>query len=111
GATTWLVNTGWSGGGYGEGSRIKLKYTRAIIDAIHSGHLKEVPTTVDPVFGLAVPQQCPSVPDEILNPKSTWPHPDHYEGAAKKLAALFIKNFEQYEDEASAEVKAAGPKV
>ena len=71
GAHAWLINTGWSGGPYGVGARIKLKYTRAIVDAIHSGALRDAPTAADPVFGVAVPTECPEVPSDILVPKNT----------------------------------------
>jgi len=111
GAQTWLVNTGWSGGPYGVGARIKLKYTRAIIDAIHSGALAEVPTQADPVFGLAVPTSCPDVPSEILQPRGTWADKAAYDEKAKKVAALFRDNFKKYEAQASAEVRAGGPKL
>src|SRR5690606_9378341 len=89
----WLVNTGWSGGGYGVGARMPLKVTRAIVDAIHSGLLLEAPTVEDPVFGLAIPRQVPQVPDSILIPRETWKHPDAYDAAAAKLATLFQENF------------------
>jgi len=111
GAQTWLVNTGWSGGAYGTGSRIKLKYTRAIIDAIHSGALLDAPTQIDPVFGLAVPTTCPEVPSEMLQPRNTWADKAAYDEKAKKVAALFRDNFKKYEAHASAEVRAGGPKL
>jgi phosphoenolpyruvate carboxykinase (ATP) len=107
----WLVNTGWSGGGHGVGSRMKLSFTRAIVDAIHSGQLGDVPVKPDPVFGVGVPTSCPGVPGELLQPRSTWKDPAAYDAAAKKLAQLFINNFKQYESVASAEVRAAGPKA
>src|SRR5690606_18086374 len=88
-ANVWLVNTGWTGGAYGEGARIKLKYTRAIIDAIHSGELADAPTEADPVFGFEVVTACPNVPDEILVPKQTWKDADGYDQTAAKLASLF----------------------
>jgi phosphoenolpyruvate carboxykinase (ATP) len=111
GAQTWLVNTGWSGGAYGVGSRIKLKYTRAIIDAIHSGALSSVETQIDPVFGLAVPTSCPEVPAEMLQPRNTWSDKAGYDEKAKKVAQLFRDNFKKYEAQASAEVRAGGPKL
>ena len=111
GAQTWLVNTGWSGGAYGTGSRIKLRYTRAIIDAIHSGALDKAETVEDPNFGLAVPTSCPEVPSEILSPRNTWADKAAYDAQAKKLAKLFAENFKKYEAQASAEVRADGPKV
>ena len=110
-AQTWLVNTGWSGGAYGTGARIKLKYTRAIIDAIHSGALASVPTQIDPVFGLVVPTQCPDVPSEMLLPRNTWADKAAYDEKARKVASLFRDNFKKYEAQASAEVRAGGPKL
>jgi phosphoenolpyruvate carboxykinase (ATP) len=110
-AQTWLVNTGWSGGAYGVGARIKLKYTRAIIDAIHAGVLDGVATQVDPVFGLAVPTSCPDVPSEMLQPRNTWSDKAAYDEKAKRVAALFRENFKKYEAQASAEVRGGGPKL
>ena len=109
-APTWLVNTGWSGGGHGVGSRMKLRYTRAIIDAIHNGSLANAPTVTDPVFGLEVPTVCEGVPSEILIPRNTWTDKAAYDRQANKVGALFRKNFEKYADRASAEVLAAAPK-
>ena len=108
-AAAWLVNTGWSGGAYGAGLRIKLQHTRAIIDAIHAGVLHGAPVAKEPIFGLAVPLHCPGVPDEILLPEQSWPDRGSYRDAASKLAALFKDNFNKYADHASAEVRAAGP--
>jgi phosphoenolpyruvate carboxykinase (ATP) len=109
-AQTWLVNTGWSGGPFGVGKRIKLAYTRAIIDAIHGGTLKDVATVEDPVFGLAVPTECPGVPSEILIARNTWHAADEYDKARDRLASLFRKNFEAYEDVASDAIVGAGPR-
>ncbi|MBL0212610.1 MAG: phosphoenolpyruvate carboxykinase (ATP) [Myxococcales bacterium] len=111
GAQTWLVNTGWSGGAYGTGSRIKLKYTRAIIDAIHAGTLAGVATAEDPVFGFQVPTSCPEVPPEMLQPRNTWSDKAAYDDKAKKVATLFRENFKKYEAQASAEVRGGGPKL
>ncbi|MEO8704431.1 MAG: phosphoenolpyruvate carboxykinase (ATP), partial [Kofleriaceae bacterium] len=111
GAQTWLVNTGWSGGAYGTGSRIKLKYTRAIIDAIHSGALANAATQEDPIFGLSVPTTCPEVPSELLVPRNTWADKAAYDDKARKVAQLFKDNFKKYESQASAEVRAGGPKI
>ncbi len=111
GSQAWLVNTGWSGGAYGTGSRMNLRYTRAIVDAIHSGDLLKAPTVEDPIFGLSVPTTCPGVPEEILIPKNTWDDPEDYERTARKLAGLFHENFAKYADAASEEIRAAGPKV
>jgi len=109
-ASAWLVNTGWTGGSYGTGSRIKLVHTRAIIDAIHSGQLTRAPTTTEPVFGLAVPTACPGVPAEMLVPRDTWNKPGAYDTKALHLAKLFQVNFGQYADQATPEVLDAGPK-
>jgi phosphoenolpyruvate carboxykinase (ATP) len=110
-ATAWLVNTGWTGGACGSGSRIRLACTRAIIDAIHSGKLAGTPTASEPVFGLSVPTVCPGVPSEILSPRSTWAKPGAYDAQALHLAKLFAANFARYADQASAEVRAAGPRT
>jgi phosphoenolpyruvate carboxykinase (ATP) len=107
-AQAWLVNTGWTGGGYGVGERMKLSHTRAIIDAIHSGELTKAPTVTDPVFGLAVPQACPGVPSEILNPRNAWKDPQAYDQAAAQLAQLFKDNYQQYAQSGMA-VAAVGP--
>jgi phosphoenolpyruvate carboxykinase (ATP) len=110
-AQTWLVNTGWSGGGHGVGKRMKLSYTRAIIDAIHSGALDKVETVEDPVFGVFVPTSCPGVPTELLVPKNTWADKAAYDAQAKKVAHLFRDNFKKYEGQASDEIRAAAPRV
>jgi len=104
----YLVNTGWSGGPYGTGQRIKLDYTRSMVGAALSGALKEVPYRRDPFFGVMVPQSCPAVPAAILNPRQTWPNGDEYDDTARKLAALFRQNFCKFQD-VSPEVAAAGP--
>jgi phosphoenolpyruvate carboxykinase (ATP) len=108
-ANVWLVNTGWTGGAYGTGSRMKLSLTRRIIDAIHSGELAKAPTQKDPTFGFEVVTECPEVPSDILIPKNTWKDKAAYDAAAKKLAQLFINNFKAYEGGVSAEVRAASP--
>ncbi len=107
----WLVNTGWSGGSYGVGSRIKLAYTRAIITAALNGELEKVQFETLPVFGLEMPMACPHVPSEILNPRITWEDKNAYDAKANQLAAAFVKNFEQYADFANDEIMAAAPKV
>lgn len=111
GTSAWLVNTGWTGGPYGVGSRIKLKYTRAIIDAIHKGLLDDVTYTTDPIFGLAVPTTCTIVPDELLIPRNTWSDGEAYDKQAHKLANLFIKNFEKYKEGSSQAIINAGPSL
>lgn len=107
----WLINTGWAGGAYGVGSRIKLKYSRAIIDAINNGELKNAPTQTDPVFGFEIVTKCPNVPDEILLPRNAWADKAAYDKQAKKLAQMFNDNFVQFADGAGDEVKAAAPKA
>jgi phosphoenolpyruvate carboxykinase (ATP) len=110
-AKVWLVNTGWSGGGFGVGKRMPLKVTRAIVDAIHSGALKDVETVEDPVFGVQVPKSCPNVPTEVLVPRNTWKDAKAYDETAKKLAFLFTENFKKYADVASDAIRAAGPRI
>jgi phosphoenolpyruvate carboxykinase (ATP) len=109
GATVWLINTGWTGGGYGEGTRIKLAYTRAMIDAIHSGELAGAPTKVDPHFRLAVVTRCSNVPDDLLQPKTSWATAAKYDEAAKELARLFAENFKTYVGDVRPDVRNAGP--
>lgn len=108
-ANAWLVNTGWSGGAFGVGARMKLKLTRAIIHAIHSGDLVKSEFVTDPVFGFAVPQTCPGVPAEVLLPRGTWQDKAGYDATARKLARLFRDNFQKYSEGTSDEVLAAGP--
>ena len=110
GAAVWLVNTGWSGGPYGVGARMKLSITRAIVDAIHSGELRDVATANDPVFGVAIPASCPGVDEKVLNPRNTWKDQAAYDQTAQKLAGLFRENFAKYAEGCSDEVVAAGPK-
>jgi phosphoenolpyruvate carboxykinase (ATP) len=105
----WLVNTGWTGGSYGLGSRVKLRYTRAIVSAIHDGSLAASPSQLDPIFGLAQVTKCPEVPDEILIPEKSWKDPAQYRGAASKLASLFKDNFKHFVQQVSAGVRTAGP--
>jgi phosphoenolpyruvate carboxykinase (ATP) len=109
GSTVWLINTGWSGGSFGVGSRIALRYTRSIINAIHDGSLHHVPFDKDPVFGVSVPRFCNGVPAEILTPRNTWPDETAFEAAARDLVAKFHRNFEKYADVASAEIRNAAP--
>jgi len=97
----WLVNTGWYGGSYGTGARISLKYSRAIIDAIHSGELAKAETQKDAYFGLDVVQNCPEVPSSVLNPEKAWGDKDAYGETAHKLIALFRDNFSKFADDAS----------
>jgi phosphoenolpyruvate carboxykinase (ATP) len=108
-ARVWLINTGWSGGAYGTGKRIKLSYTRAIARAALAGELDDVQTETDPIFGLAVPVEIKGVPSKVLNPRSTWPDPSAYDAQARKLAAMFRENFETFGSVEPA-IKNAGPK-
>jgi phosphoenolpyruvate carboxykinase (ATP) len=110
-ATCWLVNTGWSGGPYGEGQRMKIAYTRAMVRAALDGSLNQVNTEADPIFGVHVPVSCPGVPTEVLKPRNTWRDAAAYDAKAKHLANLFQENFKQFEGGVSAAVKAAGPKT
>jgi phosphoenolpyruvate carboxykinase (ATP) len=110
-ANVWLVNTGWSGGSYGKGARMKLRFTRAIIDAIHSGVLATAPTQPDPFFGIHVVTQCPEVPNEILIPRNTWADKSAYDETARKLVKLFNDNFRQYEAGATQTLKEAAPRA
>ncbi len=107
----WLVNTGWSGGAYGIGSRINLRYTRAMINAAIDGRLNGSDFTEHEVFGLAMPNSCPNVPDEILHPANTWADRNDYNEKANKLAHYFVNNFAQFADEASEEILAAAPRA
>jgi phosphoenolpyruvate carboxykinase (ATP) len=110
-ANAWLVNTGITGGPYGEGHRIDLNNTRSIVQALHKGELVDVPTKTDKVFGFEIPTECPNVPSEILLPKKTWEHPEEFDEQEKKLAKLFIENFEKYKEDSSEAIINAGPRI
>jgi phosphoenolpyruvate carboxykinase (ATP) len=107
----WMINTGWTGGPYGIGKRIKLSYTRAMITAALEGKLNTVEFETHPVFGLAIPKQCDGIPPELLNPRNTWADKNAYDEKAKYLGSLFIKNFEKYASGVNQEVLAAAPRV
>ncbi|MDP3928972.1 MAG: phosphoenolpyruvate carboxykinase (ATP) [Bacteroidota bacterium] len=107
----WLINTGWTGGAYGVGSRMKLAYTRAMITAALNGELNNVAYEQHPVFGYQMPTSCPNAPDELLNPRNTWADKSAYDAQANKLANMFVKNFEQYASGVDAEILAAAPKA
>jgi phosphoenolpyruvate carboxykinase (ATP) len=111
GSRVWLVNTGWTGGPVGEGSRMKLAHTRRMVSAALAGELDDVATVVDPTFGVGVPVHVEGVPDSVLQPKLTWKDGAAYDAKAKRLAGMFVENFQQYEAEASAAVKAAAPRA
>ena len=108
-ARVWLINTGWVGGSYGVGSRIKLAHTRAIIDAIHSGELADSPTATDSHFGLAFATKCSNVPNDVLTPRSLWTSAADYDATAGKLVGLFAENFKSYASGAREAVRSAGP--
>lgn len=109
GVNVWLINTGWTGGPYGTGSRMKLKYTRAMISAALQGDLDNVEFHTHPVFGLAMPKDCPNVPNEVLNPIDTWADKDAYNAKANELSNSFKKNFAQFEEYANEQIMAGGP--
>src|SRR5512141_2327258 len=109
GSNVWLVNTGWSGGPYGVGKRMKLSYTRAMVRAALSGVLDGISLHVDPVFGLGVPSSVPGVPAEVLDPRGTWPDGAKYDEQAKKLAEMFRTNFRKFGNAAD-DIREAGPK-
>jgi phosphoenolpyruvate carboxykinase (ATP) len=107
----WLINTGWSGGPFGDGDRIEIGYTRAMVRAALEGKLDAVETRRDPHFGVEVPVECPEVPSEVLDPRATWSDPQAYDEQARKLVGLFKENFEEYRSKVSAEVREAGPQA
>jgi phosphoenolpyruvate carboxykinase (ATP) len=106
----WLVNTGWTGGPYGTGHRMKLKHTRSMVRAALAGELDMVRYATDPIFGLSIPNAAPNVPAGILNPRDTWPDGTAYDAQAKKLAAMFAKNFARFGSNVSDAIRNAGPK-
>ena len=110
-ARVWLVNTGWTGGPYGVGSRMKIAHTRAMITAALTGLLDNVQYKRHPIFNIDVPAACPGVPDEVLDPRGTWPDAAKYDEQAKKLAAMFAENFKTFEKDVPPAVKDAGPRV
>ena len=107
----WLLNTGWSGGSYGVGSRMKLSYTRAMITAALTGKLDNVNFEILPIFELAFPSSCEGVPSELLNPRNTWANKESYDQTANSLASKFVKNFEKFSEGTSSEILDAAPKV
>jgi phosphoenolpyruvate carboxykinase (ATP) len=111
GVNVWLVNTGWTGGPYGVGNRMKLSSTRAMISAALNNELDNVEFVQHPIFGLDMPTTCPNVPTEVLNPRGTWSDTTAYDAKANELAASFKKNFAQFEEFASEEIMKGGPIV
>jgi phosphoenolpyruvate carboxykinase (ATP) len=110
-ASVWLINTGWTGGAYGTGERMKLRYTRSMITAALNGTLDNVKFETHDVFGLQMPTECQDVPAEILNPRNTWKDKAAYDAKAADLAGKFIKNFEKFAEFANEEIMAASPKI
>ncbi len=108
GAKCWLVNTGWTGGSYGTGSRMRIAYTRAMVRAALDGQLNAVPTQAHPQFGLRIPEACPEVPSEVLNPRATWKDKQAYDSVVRELTRRFEANFKQFEPYVGADVTAAG---
>ena len=111
GASCWLVNTGWTGGAFGTGERMRIAYTRALLRAALDGELEKVPLSRDNLFGLAVPEACPGVPQEVLNPRGTWQDKGAYDTTARDLVGRFHDNFTQFEEHVGDEVMAAAPKA
>ena len=107
----WMINTGWSGGPYGVGERMKLAYTRAMITAALEGKLNDVEFVAHRTFGMMMPKSCPNVPSELLSPRYAWANEDEYDIKAKELGTMFIKNFEKYAAGVNEEILAAAPKV
>jgi phosphoenolpyruvate carboxykinase (ATP) len=108
GSKVWLVNTGWTGGPHGEGTRMKLAHTRRMVSAALAGELDAVATVADPIFGLHIPRHVDGVPDAVLQPRATWKNPSDYDAKARRLAEMFTKNFEKFAATAGEEVAAAG---
>ncbi len=111
GSDVWLVNTGWTGGAYGVGKRMKLTHTRAMVNSLLSGDLHSAPMDLDPNFGLYIPKHVANVPDEVLNPRNTWTDKSGYDAQAQKLSAMFRENFAKFEKFVPESVKNAGPKA
>jgi phosphoenolpyruvate carboxykinase (ATP) len=111
GATTWLINTGWTGGPFGEGHRMPIQATRALLGAVLAGELGGVEFRTDPVFGFEVPVRAPGVDESLLDPRSTWADAEAYDRKARELAQMFVDNFSAKHGDAPAEVAAAVPKA
>ena len=111
GSTAWLINTGWNGGSYGVGNRMKIRYTRAMLNAALDGDLDSVEYIKDGRFGFEVPTSCPDVPSDVLQPRTTWDDKDAYDATADKLAEMFNTNFERYAAGVSASVNEAAPQT
>jgi phosphoenolpyruvate carboxykinase (ATP) len=109
-AKVWLVNTGWTGGPFGVGSRMKLGYTRKMVTAVLNGELENVETFEEPFFGLQIPKHVSGVPDDVLNPRTTWADTAAYDAQAGKLVDMFVANFKQFEEGVNQEIVNAGPR-
>ncbi|MCI4669837.1 MAG: phosphoenolpyruvate carboxykinase (ATP) [Bacteroidia bacterium] len=105
----WLVNTGWTGGPFGEGKRIELAYTRAMIKAALEGKLEKADTETLSLFQLEVPITCPDVPNALLNPRNTWPQEEEYDKKESELAQSFLENFKKYSNPEFPEITSGGP--
>ena len=105
------MNTGWVGGPFGVGERISIKHTRALLNAALTGQLENVQYDQDPVFGFEVPRTCPGVPDDVLEPWSSWPNREEYDKRYKQLAQKFIENFKKFETHTTDEIRDAGPRI
>ena len=110
GTQPWLVNTGWTGGKFGVGKRFSIHHTRALLNAALDGSLNEVPFRTDKIFGFEVPTRCPGVPEDVLDPASTWGSKDEYWKSYDALASRYIENFKTYKEGCADDVIAAGPK-
>jgi phosphoenolpyruvate carboxykinase (ATP) len=110
GTRVYLINTGWTGGPYGMGKRMNLTYTRAMVTAALSGEIDSVPIKHHGIFNLDMPTSCPGVPEDVLDPRNTWSDKDRYDASARRLAALFIKNFEKF-GTVSKDIIGAGPQA
>jgi phosphoenolpyruvate carboxykinase (ATP) len=111
GSQVWLVNTGWTGGPHGEGARIPIRQTRAMLRAALNGELDEVEMRSDPVFGFQAPVRCPGVDERLLDPRSTWADKERYDEKARELAGMFVENFARRFADADSQIRAAGPRV
>jgi phosphoenolpyruvate carboxykinase (ATP) len=107
----WLINTGWAGGKYGHGKRCPLKFTRRIVDAVHSGELAKAEFETFPVFGLSIPTNLDGVPRELLNPSLAWPDKEAFQKELRKLGGMFQKAFALYEKDVNNKVRLAGPQL
>jgi len=108
-AKVWLVNTGWTGGPYGTGHRMKLAHTRKMLSEALNGNLENTEFTEEPIFGLTIPEEVKGIPSEILNPRNTWNDKEAYDKKANQLADMFNKNFDQFKKQAAYEILEAGP--